>query len=95
MPLSICTECRSVGSDMEGKCRVCGSKTVRADSIAWVVLERVNLFSSPEGFPDQYFLYLIESGLRKLFCPSEKSYDLGSEVYPDYREGILMCMMRQ
>ena len=92
MSLYICPKCRTIMMRDEQKCSRCSSETVRSDSLSWKITGHVELFSTPEGFPEKYHLYLLESSVRKLFCLSESSYSNEAAVFPDLKEGKMICL---
>jgi hypothetical protein len=92
MPLYVCTGCRSIITSGDNKCDKCSSETVNADAISWKIVGRVELFSTPEGFPEKYYIYLLESEIRKIFCFSESKFDDHASVFPQYIDGKMICM---
>jgi|GEM_PF-4769877 hypothetical protein len=92
MSLYICPKCRSIMRLEEKKCSRCSSETIRSDSINWKVIGHVELFSTPEGFPERYHLYLLESSVRRMFCFSELYYNDSAALFPDVRDGKMICM---
>jgi hypothetical protein len=95
MPLYICPVCKSIMEAETNKCNSCASETVKSDSISWNVIGHVELFSTPDGFPEKYHIYLLESSIRRIFCFSESYYNVSAALYPDMKEGKIICLPAQ